>query len=121
MITDQTMISARTEMRNNAVKDRRFMWRIIAASIGAALALPTVAAWGMDSPHARQPSDRQITSDRQATSITLPPVPYIDSIPWMKWDANANAFKTDLLLTPTLQWGIGQTFEPRGNQKLSAN
>jgi hypothetical protein len=120
MIIDQTIISARTEIRTNAIKDRRFMRAMIAASIGAALTMPTVAAWGMDSPHARQLSDSQITSDRQAASITLPPVPYIDSIPWMKWDANANAFKTDLLLTPTLQWGIGQTFEPHGNQKLSA-
>ena len=114
MITDQTISSARTEMRDNAAKDRRYIRPIIAASIGAALTVPTVAAWGMDSPHARQ------LSDRQATSIKLPPVPYIDSIPWMQWDANANAFKTDLLLSPTLQWGIGQTFEPQGNQKLSA-
>lgn len=109
MITDQTIISARTEMRNNAVKDRRFMRLMIAASIAAAL---TVPAWGMDSPHVRQPSDR--------ATIALPPVPYIESIPWMKWDASANAFKTDLLLSPTLQWGIGQTFEPEGKQKLSA-
>ena len=114
MITDQTIISARTEMRTNASKNRRFMRAMTAASIGAALTVPTVTAWGMDSPHARQASDRQVTS------ITLPPVPHIESIPWMKWDANANAFKTDLLLSPTLQWGIGQTFEPQGNQKLSA-
>lgn len=111
MITDQTIISARTEMRNNAVKDRRLMRRMIAASIAATLTVPTVAAWGMDSPHVRQPSDR--------TSIALPPVPHIEAIPWMKWDANANAFKTDLLLSPTLQWGIGQTFEPEAKQKLS--
>ena len=114
MITDQTIISARTEMRTNAVKDRRFMRAMMAASIGAALTVPTLAAWGMDSPHARQPSDHQ------ASSITLPPVPYIESIPWMKWDANANAFKTDLLLSPTMQWGIGQISQPQGNQKLSA-
>jgi hypothetical protein len=115
MITDHTIVSARAEQPKKTVEDRRLIRRLIAASIGAALAMPALAAWGMDSPHTHQPSDRAVTP------ITLPPVPYIDSIPWMKWDANVNAFKTDLLTSPTLRWGIGPTPEPRDNQKLSAN
>lgn len=115
MITDHAIVSARTEMSKEAIKDRRFMRRMIAASIGAALTVPALAAWGMDSPHARQPFNSA------AISITLPPVPYIDSIPWMQWDANAGAFKTDLLLTPAQRWGIEQVLQPDGKQKLSAN
>jgi hypothetical protein len=115
MITDHTIISARTEISKKSLRDRRFIRRSIAASIGAALAMPALAAWGMDSPHTQQPSDRL------ATPIILPPVPYIDSMPWMKWDATANTFKTDLLLAPTLRWGIGLTPQADDKQKLSAS
>ncbi|MCA6117971.1 hypothetical protein J6524_24280 [Bradyrhizobium sp. WSM 1738] len=115
MITDHTIVSARAEMGKKATKDRRFIRRLIAACIGTALAMPALAAWGMDSPHNQQPSDRAVTS------ITLPPVPYIDSIPWMKWDTTSNAFKTDLLLSPTLRWGIDRTPQADDKQKLSAN
>jgi hypothetical protein len=50
----------------------------------------------------------------------LPPIPYIESIPWMNWDANANTFKTDLLLSPTQQWGKPER-QPLSTQRLSAN
>lgn len=115
MIADHTIISARAEMSQDAIEDRRFKRRLMAIVIGTALTMPTLAAWGMDSPHVRQPSDGA------ATPITLPPVPYIESIPWMRWNANANTSKTDLLLSPTQQWGIGPTRQPPGTQQLSAN
>ncbi|WP_213286931.1 hypothetical protein [Bradyrhizobium sp. sGM-13] len=115
MITDHTIVSARAEQRKKAVEDRRFIRRLIAAFTGAALAMPALAAWGIDSPHTQQPSDRA------ATPIILPPIPYLDSIPWMQWNVNTNASKTDLLLSPTLRWGIGLTPEPQDKQKLTAN
>jgi hypothetical protein len=115
MVTDHAIVSARTEQRKKAVEDRRFIRPLIAAFTGAALAMPALAAWGRDSPHTQQPSDRAVTP------ITLPPIPYIDSIPWMQWNVNANASKTDLLLSPTLRWGIELTPEPQAEQKLSAN
>ena len=115
MIADHTIISARAEMSKVAIEHRYFKRRLMAVAIGAALTMPALAAWGMDSPHARQPFDGT------AAPITLPPVPYIESIPWMKWDANANKFKTDLLLSPTQQWGVGPTQQPQTMQQLSAN
>jgi hypothetical protein len=115
MIADHTIISARTEMSKDTYADRPFKRRLMAVVIGAALTMLSLAAWGMDSPHVRQPVNGA------ATPITLPPVPYIESIPWMKWDANTNAFKTDLLLSPTQQWGIGPTRQMQSVQQLSAN
>jgi len=115
MIADHTIISARAEMSKDVIEHRRFKRRLMAVAIGAALTMPALAAWGMDSPHVRQ------SSNGAATPITLPPVPYIESIPWMKWDVNANTFKTDLLLSPTQQWGIGPRRRPQSVQQLSAN
>jgi hypothetical protein len=94
MITDQTIVSARAEQRKPAT-ERRFIRRLIAAYIATALTMPALAAWGMESPHIQQPSNHA------ATQITLPPIPYLDSMPWMKWEAGINALKTDVLLSPT--------------------
>ena len=93
MITDQTFISARAEHRQKSVKQRHFVPRWITVSLAAAaLSMPALAAWGMDSPQQRQPSRPA------AAQINFPPIPYIDTMPWMKWEANINA--TDILLTP---------------------
>ena len=115
MIADHTIVSARAEMSKDAIENSRFKRQLMAVAIGTALTASVPAAWGMDSPHVRQPSDGA------ATPITLPPVPYIESIPWMRWNANANTFKTDLLLSPTQRWGIGPTWQPQSTQQLSAN
>lgn len=94
MITDHTIISARAEERQKSTK-QRFVPRWIAAAVAAtALGMPALTAWGMDSPH------RQHPSPPDAAQISFPPIPYIDSMPWMKWEANVNAFKTDFLLAP---------------------
>jgi hypothetical protein len=114
MIADHTIVSARTEISKKAIEDRRFKRRLAAVAIGAVLTIPTLPAWGMDSPHIRQPFNGS------ATPIRLPPIPYIESIPWMNWDANANTFKTDLLLSPTQQWGKPER-QPLSTQRLSAN
>jgi hypothetical protein len=95
MITDHTIISARAEQRQKSTEQRHFIPRWIAAALAAAaLSMPALAAWGMDSPQQRQPSRPA------AAQINFPPIPYIDSMPWMKWEANINAFKTDILLAP---------------------
>jgi hypothetical protein len=94
MIADQTIVSARAEKRKTAVESR-FIRRLIAAYIATALTMPALAAWGMNSPYIQQPSDHA------AAQITLPPIPYLDSIPWMKWEAGIDTLKTDILLSPT--------------------
>ena len=114
MITDRTLISARAEQRQKPVKQRHFVRRWIATAIAAAaLSMPTLAAWGMDSPHHQQPSRPA------AAEIKFPPIHYIDSMPWMKWEANVNAFKTDILLAPPSRPpGIALTPEEYDRYKL---
>jgi hypothetical protein len=113
MITDHTIISARAEERQKSRK-QRFVPRWIAAAVAAAaLGMPALAAWGMDSPH------RQHPSPPDAAQIKFPPIPYIDSMPWMKWEANVNAFKTDILLAPPPgPSGIALTPEEYNRYKL---
>ena len=114
MITDHTIISAPAEHCQKSIEQRHVIPRWIAAAIAAAaLSMPALAAWGMDSPHRQQPS-------RPATAqINFPPIPYIDSMPWMKWEANVNAFKTDILLAPpSVPSGIALTPEEYDRHKL---
>lgn len=113
MITDHTIISARAEERQKSIK-QRFVPRWIAAAVAAAaLGMPALAAWGMDSPH------RQHPSPPATAQIKFPPIPYIDSMPWMKWEANVNAFKTDILLAPPSgPSGISLTPEEYDRYKL---
>lgn len=113
MIPDHTIISARAEERQKSTK-QRFVPRWIAAAVAAAaLGMPALAAWGMDSPH------RQHLSPPDAAQIKFPPIPYIDSMPWMKWEANVNAFKTDILLAPPPgPSGIALTPEEYNRYKL---
>lgn len=114
MITDHTIISARAEERQESNKQRHFIRRWIAATVAAAaLSMPALAAWGMDSPYQQQPSRPA------AAQISFPPIPYIDSMPWMKWEANVNAFKTDFLLAPrSAPLGITLTPEEYDRYKL---
>jgi hypothetical protein len=117
MITDRTIISARAEQLQKSIKQRRFVPRWLRAAIAAAaLSMPALAAWGMDSPHHGH------LSRPAAAQIKFPPIPYIDSIPWMNWEANVNAFKTDILLAPpAVPLGITLTPEECDRYKLSTS
>lgn len=99
MIHDQTIVSARAEKR---ALGKRLVWRILKASIAALLTMPSLAAWGMemDGPRTKQ------TSGNAFEQIRLPPIPHLDSMPWMKWNAGANSWKIDTLFAPT--------FDPSG-------
>ena len=114
MITDHTIISARAEQRQKSIERRRSIPRWMAAALAAAaLSMPALAAWGMDSPHHWQ------SSRPAAAQIKFPPIPYVDSMPWMKWETNVNAFKTDILLAPPSgPSGITLTPEEYGRYKL---
>jgi hypothetical protein len=64
--------------------------------MAAILTLPSLAAWGSDGP-------RETPKSKNAfETITLPPIPYLDSMPWLKWGAGLNALKVDMLLSPIL-------------------
>ena len=63
---------------------------ILTASMAAILTLPSLAAWGMESPGSNLKSNVFET-------IALPPIPYSNSIPWLNWNTGV---KVDNLLSP---------------------
>ncbi len=94
MISDQTIVSARAE--KHTALGRRMVRRILTASMAAILTLPSLAVWGMDGP----PNKPKSGDDFE--TIALPPIPYLESMPWMRWGTGVNTLKVDILLSPIL-------------------
>lgn len=94
MIRDQTIVSARAEKQN--ALGRRMVRRILTASMAAILTLPSLAAWGMDGPRNKPKSGNDFET------IALPPIPYLESMPWLRWGTGVNTLKVDILLSPIL-------------------
>jgi hypothetical protein len=63
---------------------------ILTASMAAILTLPSLAAWGTESPGSNPKSNVFGT-------IALPPNPLLDFVPWLNWNAGV---KVDNLLAP---------------------
>ncbi|MET3844031.1 hypothetical protein [Bradyrhizobium sp. OAE829] len=108
MISDQTIVSARAE-KQKALGSRVFR-RICTASMAAVLTLPSMAAWALDGP-------RETPKSRNAfETIALPPIPYLDTMPWFEWNAGVNTLKVDTLLSPILD-PSGIKLTPDGRDK----
>jgi hypothetical protein len=74
--------------------------------------LPSLAAWGMEGPRSKPEAGNPIET------IALPPIPYLHSMPWLKWDAGVNVLKVDILLSPILDpSGIKLTPEDRVRER----
>ena len=113
MISDQTIVSARAEKRNQTV-GRRVARGILTASIAAILTLPSLAAWGMDGPRSKPKAGNVFET------IALPPIPYLDLMPWLKWGDGVNTLKVDILLSPTLDpSGIKLAPEDRDKERAA--
>ena len=99
MIADHTIISARAE-KSQMVPAQRLVRRILTASMAALLMLPSLAAWGTD----RMPG-KPGSADAFEKKIALPPIPHLESMPWMTWNAGVNTPKVDKLMPPqTPHW-----------------
>lgn len=110
MITDRTIVSARAE--HASTLGRRVVRGILTASVAAALNLPSLAAWGLEGPRSKPQSGNTFET------ITLPPIPYLESMPWLKWGAGQNTLKVDILLSPTLDpSGVKLMPEDRDKQR----
>ena len=113
MIRDQTIVSARAENRKQAF-GQRVARGILTASMAAVVTLPSLAAWGMEGPRSKQEAGNPIET------IALPPIPYLDSMPWLKLGAGVNVLKVDILLSPTLDpSGIKLTPEDRDKERAA--
>jgi hypothetical protein len=101
MILDQTIGSARAEKQNDPIA-HRIVRNLMTALLASALTLPSLTAWGMDS------SPKQAAA-KTGDMMPLPPIRYLDSMPWMNWNTSAT-LRIDTLMSPTITpWGILQT------------
>jgi hypothetical protein len=109
MITDLLFVSARAEKQNGL--GRRLVRGILTASAAVALTLPSLAAWGLE-------GGRNAPIPANAfEQIALPPIPYLDSMPWLMWDAGAPS-KVDTLLAPLPEpWGLNLAPDARDKGK----
>ncbi len=100
MIVNQTIGSARAE-QNNSVGQRRFSNRP-AALLVSALVFASLTNLAMAARAERGTGAR----------LSLPPIPYLDSMPWMKWNTTGPTLKIDTLMTPAISpWIFTQTAE----------
>ena len=97
MIKDQSIGSARAE-KDHA--NSRIIQSLMTALLASALTLPSLAAWGTER------SPEQPTA-RAGDVLPLPPIRYLDSMPWLNWKASAPILRIDTLMSPTITpWGV---------------
>lgn len=104
MIMDHTIGSARAEKRKNSTQ--RLWRRLLTASLASALAMPSLAAWGLNSPPR--------TTAIPAYVRPPPPIAHLESMRWMQWKAEAPRLRIDILMSPNVTpWGILQPGQDR--------
>jgi len=109
MITDRSFVSARAEKPNGPLG--RLVRGIVTAAAAVALTLPSLAAWGLEG------SRNTPASGNTFEQIALPPIPYLDTMPWLTWDAGGT-LKVDTLLAPLPDpWGLKLAPEERDKGK----
>lgn len=112
MIRDHTIGSARAEKHKGRLA-RGVIRNLMTALLASVLTLPSLAAWGMES------SPQQATT-KPGGMLPLPPIRYLDSTPWMKWNASTPTLRIDTLMSPSVTpWGVLES--PQDRAKASPN
>jgi hypothetical protein len=113
MILDQTIGSARAE-KHKKRGNRHNVRNLMAALLASALTPPSLAAWGTET----SPNKQAVTKARDM--LPLPPIRYLDSMPWMNWSVSASTLGIDTLMSPSVTpWGILQTPQDRAKALAS--
>ena len=88
MMRHLNTFSARAEANRNL---RR---HLLALVMGSAMSLTAFGAYGVESPRGIE------TPQNAFTGLPLPPIPYLDTMPWLRWQPEAATMKIDTLLPP---------------------
>jgi hypothetical protein len=92
-------------LENEMIKHRTFSARaentqmarhLAALAVAASLSLVPVAAHGAESP------DSGANAADTFERLRLPPIPYLDTMPWSNWERANATMKVDTLLSPVL-------------------
>ncbi len=107
MISDQTIGSARAEGHWNHA-GRRFIGNLLTATLALVLVLASLtnlaAVEGLPQ-----------TAEKARHTLPLPKIQYLDSMPWMNWNASAPTLRIDMLMLPGVTpWG-----DPRAPQVVT--
>lgn len=75
---------------------RKTLRRLAALAVGAGLSLVPFAAFGAESPGPAANSAAKTADSFER--LALPPIPYLDTMPWSSWDRGSPTMKVDTLL-----------------------
>jgi hypothetical protein len=108
MILDQSIGSARAERHWNYA-GQRLVENLLTAVLAFVLVLASLtnlaAVEGLSQRTAESPRD----------TLPLPPIQYLESMPWMNWNASAPTLRIDTLMLPGgTPWG-----DPRNPQEAT--
>ncbi|WFU31092.1 hypothetical protein QA635_31650 [Bradyrhizobium brasilense] len=89
MLSYHHTFSDRTETNRNLRRG------LLALVVAGAMSLAAFGAYGVESPRGAE------STQGTFTGLPLPPIPYLDTMPWLKWQPAAATMKIDILLPPT--------------------
>jgi len=93
MIIDQTIGSARAEGHWNDT-GRRFVGNLLIATLALVLVLASLTNL------AALEALSELTVESRGDPLPLPRIRYLDSMPWMNWNASAPTLRIDTLMLP---------------------
>src|SRR5579859_732063 len=93
MIQDQTIGSARAEAHWNYA-GRRFIGNLLTALL--ALVLVSASLTNLAAVEGLS----QVAAERAGHTLPLPRIQYLESMPWMNWNASAPTLRIDTLMLP---------------------
>jgi hypothetical protein len=108
MILDQTIGSARAEENRNDI-GQRVLGNLLTALLALVLVLASLtnlaAVEGLS----------QVAAEKAGHTLPLPQIRYLESMPWMNWNASAPTLRIDTLMLPGgVPWG-----DPRSPQEVT--
>lgn len=93
MILDQTIGSARAEGNCNDI-GQRVIGNLLTAMLALVLVLASLtnlaAVEGLS----------QVAAEKASHTLPLPPIRYLESMPWMNWNTSAPTLRIDTLMLP---------------------
>jgi len=90
MIKDQFTFSARAESTHNILRN------LVAVTLGGVIALAPFAAHGSETTSSLRAANGGFEQ------IALPPIPQLDTMPWLSWPQAPSRVNVDTLLSPSL-------------------
>ena len=110
MILDQTIGSARAEAHWNYA-GRRFIGNLLTALLALVLILASLtnlaAVEGLS----------QVAAEGAGHTLPLPRIRYLESMPWMNWNASAPRLRIDTLMLPD----VPPLLDPRNPQETEGS